>query len=72
MVEQVFDYCQILEAVITAEGWRVLFEAHGADGLVAINRRSGWFTESPDDAALAEIVGMARQAGYDPDPSAGP
>lgn len=66
IVETLFDYCQILEAIITADGWRVLFEVHGADGLVAVNRKSGWFTESPDDDALTEIVGAAREAGYDP------
>jgi hypothetical protein len=44
-VETIFDYCQILEATIFANGWHLLFKTHGIDGLIRINKRSGWFDE---------------------------
>lgn len=63
VVEVVFDYCQILEAIVLARGWQYLFETHGLDGLMEINRRSGWFDEVD---AEAELIECARRAGYDP------
>lgn len=63
-VEQLFDYCQILLAVIHAAGWRELFRIHGASGLLEVNRRSGWFDDSE---ALDSLMYHARIAGYDPE-----
>ena len=42
MVERLFDYCQILRAVITPAGWDHLLARYGLEGLFAINARSGW------------------------------
>lgn len=42
-VEELFDYCQILEAYITKSGWEYLIRRYGYDGLYEIDRRSGWF-----------------------------
>lgn len=42
-VELLFDYCQILEAVIFEDGWEVLINYHGIDTLYEINKKSGWF-----------------------------
>lgn len=62
VVEQLFDYCQIGLAIISAQGWDVLVRAHGVDGLLAINRRSGWFDE---DCALEELRARCRSDGYE-------
>ena len=32
-VEELFDYCQILEAYITRPGWEFLIQVHGYEGL---------------------------------------
>lgn len=65
-VEQVFDYCQILLASITKEGWRFLIKTHALSGLIAINKRSGWFDEEDDAVAMADIREQCLMAGYDP------
>ena len=31
-VEELFDYCQILEAYITRPGWEFLIQVHGYEG----------------------------------------
>lgn len=63
IVEMMFDYCQILEAEIFAEGWQLLFHFHGMAGLISINKRSGWFD---DDDAASGLAYCARIAGFDP------
>lgn len=51
-VEELFDYCQILEAYITRAGWEFLIQVHGYEGLYKINQRSGWF---PEEESLEEF-----------------
>lgn len=65
-VEALFDSCQILESVIFASGWRLLFQRYGLAGLVRINKRSGWFNEEDDAEAEESLIDEARLAGYDP------
>jgi hypothetical protein len=66
-VEIIFDYCQILEATIFAKGWQLLFKTHGTDGLIEINRRSGWFEEDDDVEAKQDLFYHSRIAGYEPE-----
>ncbi|MCP1183710.1 hypothetical protein [Paenibacillus sp. 1781tsa1] len=42
-VEQLFDFCQILEAIIYDVGWDFLIQQYGYTGLYEINNKSGWF-----------------------------
>lgn len=42
IVEELFDYCQILQAYITKKGWAFLIEHHGYETLYEIDKRSGW------------------------------
>lgn len=41
-VEELFDYCQILEAYITKKGWTFLIDYYGYEKLYEINKKSGW------------------------------
>lgn len=41
-VESLFDYFQILEAVVYKEGWDFLIQQYGYEKLFDINNRSGW------------------------------
>jgi len=66
-VKELFDYCQILLATITKEGWRYLIKTYGFSGLLAINTESGWFNETDDQEAIAEIREHCLISGYDPD-----
>lgn len=61
IVEQLFDYCQLLLAFISARGWEVLLLHHGIDAVLAISRRSGWL-ESADDLRYQCLI-----SGYDPE-----
>lgn len=42
-VERLFDYCQILEAMIFEKGWIFLINNYGYEDLFIINNKSGWF-----------------------------
>lgn len=42
-VEELFGYCQILEAYITKTGWDFLISHYGYDGLYHIDKKSEWF-----------------------------
>ena len=44
-VEELFDYCQILEGYITKSGWKFLIEYYGYERLLEIDKRSGWLSE---------------------------
>lgn len=66
-VKELFDYCQILLASISKEGWRFLIKTYGLSGLLAINIESGWFDETDDREAIMEIREHCLNAGYDPD-----
>lgn len=55
-VEELFDYCQILEAYITKKGWEFLIENYGYDKLYEIYKRSGWLTERSSDSSIEEYI----------------
>ena len=42
IVEELFDYCQILEAYITKKGWAFLLDYYGYEKLYEIDKKSGW------------------------------
>ena len=66
IVEIIFDYCQILLAYVTKEGWQSLVKVHGIEGLLVINKRSGWFDEEDNAVATEMIYYQCHTAGYDP------
>ena len=39
IVEELFDYCQILEAYITKKGWAFLIEYYGYEKLYEIDKK---------------------------------
>ena len=65
-VRQLFDYCQILLATVSREGWKFLINTYGLSRVVTINRESGWFDEEDDQEAIKEIKAYCLIAGYDP------
>jgi hypothetical protein len=54
-VESLFDYCQILEAMISRDGWKVLIDYHGFQGLYRINEKSGWFDSNSLEDFIFEV-----------------
>ena len=50
IVLELFDYCQILEAVIYKEGWEFLIKQFGVEKLFELNQNSGWLdVENSED-----------------------
>lgn len=66
-VEEIFDYCQILLAIITGRGWWFLLDTYGVNGLLEINNRSGWFSDESREEAIEDLYYYSRLAGYDPE-----
>jgi hypothetical protein len=56
-VECLFDYCQILEAIIFKAGWDYLVETYGYIKLFEINRKSGWH----DVQSIEEFISVVEQ-----------
>ncbi|MEC0227914.1 hypothetical protein [Paenibacillus alba] len=54
-IEEIFDYCQIGEAIISKEGWKLLIEEHGYQTLYEINEKSGWFECGNLEEFISEI-----------------
>lgn len=50
-----FDYCQILEAYITKDGWNYLIDKFGINELYEADIKSGWF-DCPNVEEFAEAV----------------
>ena len=42
-IVNLFDYCQISEAVISKNGWDYLIEKFGMDKLFLADKKSSWF-----------------------------
>lgn len=55
IVEELFDYAQILEAYITRKGWSFLVEYYGYEKLYEIDKKSGWFDEESIEAFIERI-----------------
>ena len=51
-VEELFDYCQILEAYIAKSGLQFLIAHYGYEGLYDIAKKSGW----PDTESMKEFI----------------
>lgn len=51
-VIELFDYCQILEAIIYKDGWEFLIQHYGYGELYKINKESDWL----DCNSLEEFI----------------
>ena len=60
-VVRLFDYCQILEADITKDGWKYLIDKFGMNTLYEADIRSGWF-DCANIEEFAEAVTNEMQA----------
>lgn len=55
-IEELFDYCQILEGHITKAGWQYLIDTYGYERLYEIDKRSGWLSGRSDNDTLEEYI----------------
>lgn len=54
-VVELFDYCQILEAIIFQEGWNYLKSRFGINKLFELNQLSGWLDCETIEEFLEDI-----------------
>ena len=54
-VVRLFDYCQILEAYISKDGWNYLIDRFGLNELFEADKRSGWF-DCTSIEEFAEVI----------------
>lgn len=53
-VIQLFDACQILEAIITSDGWEYLIDQYGIEKLFKLDCASGWH----DEKTLSDYISI--------------
>ena len=51
-VRELFDYCQILEGVISKKGWEFLINTYGYETLYSMDKESEWH----DCSSLEEYI----------------
>ena len=64
VVEEVFDYCQLLLAHISREGWQFLLTNYSMSQLIEIDKKSGWFQPCSDGEFKNGIEYNALISGY--------
>lgn len=61
-----FDSVWLLDATLTAEHWKYLWQRFGIRELIDIGRRSGWLESGNNRDAVLMLLTKSREAGYDP------
>lgn len=65
-VIELFDYCQILEAVIFNKGWEFLFETYGLKEIIKIDKESSWFDYEDIGETIKSIYYDSFISGFEP------
>lgn len=51
----IFDYCQIMEAMISKKGWDYLIEKFGIERLFEADKKSGWLESDNLNEFICDI-----------------
>ena len=54
-VVELFDYCQILEAVIYSDGWDYLISRFGMESLYEAEKKSEWFGSESFEEFIRDV-----------------
>lgn len=65
-VIEVFDLCQILQAVIYPHGWKFLFSNYGLKGIIEIDKSSQWLNDKDIGEWISNIFYQSLISGYNP------
>ena len=65
-IVKLFDYCQILEAVILEAGWEFLFKNYTLKELIEINKESGWFDDEDEGEVIKSFFYHSLISGFEP------
>ena len=61
-----FDSVWVLDANLTREHWKYLWQRFSVRDLIDIGRRSGWLNTGSNRDAVLQLLEISRAAGYDP------
>lgn len=61
-----FDSVWILDANLTSEHWKYMWQRFTVRELIDIGRRSGWLETDNNRDAVLSLLDRSRQVGYDP------
>ncbi len=61
-----FDSVWVLDASLTTEHWKYLWQRFSVGELIDIGRRSGWLASQSNRDAVMELLRLSRDVGYDP------
>lgn len=61
-----FDSVWVLDANLTSEHWKYMWQRFTVRELIDIGRRSGWLVTDNNRDAVLELLDLSRCAGYDP------
>ena len=65
-VIELFDYCQVLEAVIFDKGWKYLFDKYGLKGIIEIDSKSQWMNDEDIGEWITSIFFNSLISGFEP------
>lgn len=63
---EVFESVWLLDAHLSDQGWKYLWDRYSKKGVIEIARRSGWFATESNAEAAERLIEWSRAAGYDP------
>lgn len=61
-----FDYCQILKAIIYDVGWEFIFHNYSLTEVIEIDRESGWFDEEDIGETIKSLFYHSLLSGFNP------
>ena len=61
-----FDSVWILDANLSAEHWKYMWQRYSVSDLIDIGRRSGWYGGVSNQDAIVMLIDLSRSTGYDP------
>lgn len=61
-----FESVWLLDANLSEEHWKYMWQRYSVAELIDIGRRSGWFGGVSNRDAVLELLQLSRAAGYDP------
>ncbi|WP_375558852.1 hypothetical protein ACE193_14050 [Bernardetia sp. OM2101] len=63
---ELFDYCQIFEAIIYDKGWEFLFKNYSLKELIEIDKESGWFDDEDTGETIKSFYYYSFLSGFNP------
>ena len=64
-VEMLFDYCQIMEAMISRKGWNYPIDRFGMENLYEVEKKSEWFNSESFEEFICDVEYEKERVAYE-------